>query len=62
MKLTKTTLLLYQKQMTLASILIKKNKQGEDLVCLMFLGKAIRLAKVPIVTLTNRLFAHQKRY
>ncbi len=62
MKLTKTTLLLYQKQMTLASILINKNKQGDCLVCLICLGELVQLAKVPTVTLISRLFVHQKRY
>ena len=58
----KDNIIIIPKTNDLGKYFNKKNKQGEDLVCLMFLGKASRLAKVPIVTLTNRLFAHQKRY
>ena len=58
----KDNIIIIPKTNDLGKYFNKKNKQGESLVCLICLDKAIRLAKVPIVTLTNRLLAHQKRY
>ena len=58
----KDNIIIIPKTNDLGKYFNKKNKQGESLVCLICLDKAIQLAKMPIVTLTNRLLAHQKRY